>query len=240
LFRDVLANDGFRELPSLYVASTRFCEILILDNRSRMGFLDSAHRRRVSRRKTRWDWVLRPSSLVFSPLLSEPQDALPGAPRGRRPATRGRTTGRAPLRRATRASRGRCTSAGRPELERPAAPRGLAGGVAPGAARYTVGAPPRRPAYGIAGRGSGHHGTPRRHGAPLGRHANGQGRACARLPPHRRAAVCRLQPGRPPRGCRPRKRRDCNRPRGAVTGSRLWAATVFSRTYGELRAPFSD
>ena len=137
------------------------------------------------------------------------------------------------------ASRGRCTSAGRPELERPAAPRGLAGGVAPGAARYTVGAPPRRPAYGIAGRGSGHHGTPRRHGAPLGRHANGQGRACARLPPHRRAAVCRLQPGRPPRGCRPRKRRDCNRPRGAVTGSRLWAATVFSRTYGELRAPFS-
>ena len=59
------ANDGFRELTSLYVASTRSCGILILDNRSRMGFLDSAHRRRVSRRKTRWKCGHRPSSLFF-------------------------------------------------------------------------------------------------------------------------------------------------------------------------------
>jgi hypothetical protein len=38
-----------------------------------MQFLDSAHRRRVSRRKKRSNWGLRPSSLFFAPLLSEPQ-----------------------------------------------------------------------------------------------------------------------------------------------------------------------
>ena len=31
--------------------------------------------------------------------------------------------------------------------------------------------------------------------------------------------MCRLQPGRPPRVCRPRQRRDCNRPRGTVIGT---------------------
>ena len=84
MFRDTLANDGFRELASLYVAFARFCGILILDNHSRMRFLESAHRRRVSRRKTRSNWGLRPSSLFFSPLLSEPhfaRAALPGADR---------------------------------------------------------------------------------------------------------------------------------------------------------------
>jgi hypothetical protein len=73
LFRYVLANDGFQELQRFYVASARFCGILILDNHSRMQFLDSAHRRRVSRRKKRSNWGLRPSSLFFAPLLSEPQ-----------------------------------------------------------------------------------------------------------------------------------------------------------------------
>ena len=89
--------------------------------------------------------------------------------------------------------------------ERAAPPRGLAGGVAPGAARQTVGAPPRRAAYGIAGGG-------RVTMDP------GSGR--------RRAAVRGLQPGRPPRGRRPRKRHDRDRPRDAVTRPSGWRGSA--------------
>ncbi len=74
-----LSNDGFRELVSLYVASTRFCGVLILDNRSRMRFLDSVHRRQVSRRKTRLNsglgLLFRSSRFADRPALPIP--ALP-------------------------------------------------------------------------------------------------------------------------------------------------------------------
>jgi hypothetical protein len=48
---ELLANDGFRKLPSPYVAFARSCAILILDKRSRMRFPDSVHWKRVSRRQ---------------------------------------------------------------------------------------------------------------------------------------------------------------------------------------------
>ena len=67
-------DDGFRELPSPYVAIARSCGILILDNRSRMGFLESAHRRRVSRRQTAVGLGPWTKFVVFSPLLSEAGD----------------------------------------------------------------------------------------------------------------------------------------------------------------------
>jgi hypothetical protein len=47
----MIANDGFWGLPRPYVASARICGIWILDNRSRMRFLDSAPWGRVSRRE---------------------------------------------------------------------------------------------------------------------------------------------------------------------------------------------
>src|SRR5262249_32667589 len=40
----------------------------ILETRSRMRFLESAVKRRVSKEKTRWNRGFEPSSLVFSPL----------------------------------------------------------------------------------------------------------------------------------------------------------------------------
>src|SRR4051812_46333209 len=49
--RTLLSNEGYREPPSSYVAFASSCGDLILDNRSRMRFLDSAPRRQVSRRQ---------------------------------------------------------------------------------------------------------------------------------------------------------------------------------------------
>ena len=75
----------------LYVAFARFCGILILDNHSRMRFLDSAHRRRVSRRENAVELGLRAKFVVFfsvaigSPdLIRVPsrQVAKPRGPRG--------------------------------------------------------------------------------------------------------------------------------------------------------------
>jgi hypothetical protein len=49
VFKDSVANDGFREPPSPYVAVMRLCGILIFGNRSRMRSLESRPRRKVMR-----------------------------------------------------------------------------------------------------------------------------------------------------------------------------------------------
>src|SRR4051812_34305833 len=50
-------------------------EFLVLDNYSRMRFLESALRGRVSRRKTRWNRSFEPSSLFFLRCYRKPASA---------------------------------------------------------------------------------------------------------------------------------------------------------------------
>src|SRR4051812_49374642 len=69
MFRDALANDRNREAKTPLGQTSRFRRIPVLDNRSRMRFLESAPRRRISRRENAAKRGLEPSSLFFPPLL---------------------------------------------------------------------------------------------------------------------------------------------------------------------------
>jgi hypothetical protein len=81
-------NDGSREAPRASGETAAFPGSLVLDNRSRMRFcvfsnqpLGDGFREGNMRR----NWGLRPSSLVFSPLLS---DARRGTPQPDEPLNR--------------------------------------------------------------------------------------------------------------------------------------------------------
>jgi hypothetical protein len=56
---------GFHELTNHYVAIARACRILVLDKRSRMQYLESVHRRRVSRRENTVEAGVRAKFVVF-------------------------------------------------------------------------------------------------------------------------------------------------------------------------------
>src|SRR5262245_29219527 len=69
-----LPTDGNREAPRPSAATARSPGFLILDKHSRMRFLESALRRRVSRRENTAKQGLRAKFVFFPPLLSEAHD----------------------------------------------------------------------------------------------------------------------------------------------------------------------
>jgi hypothetical protein len=85
--RAVLANDGSREVPRSSGETTRFCGLSVLDNRSRMQVLESAHRRRVSRRRNAVKPGPRAKFVFFSAAIGTPCCPPSGKSSGRRPPT---------------------------------------------------------------------------------------------------------------------------------------------------------